>query len=111
MGRMAIRIHSLLRIGAVFSLKTRFIKTATAGFQQRILRMAALLLVAALANALLALGALAAENQSKVVRVGWYESPFKYRCFALSKPSGSGNLARPKRTPRFFAASIPSACL
>lgn len=79
MGRMAIRIHSLLRIGAVFSLKTRFIKTATAGFQQRILRMAALLLVAALANALMSLGALAAENQSKVVRVGWYDSAYCYK--------------------------------
>lgn len=54
-------------------------KTATAGFQQRILRMAALLLVAALANALVSLGALAAENQSKVVRVGWYDTIYCYK--------------------------------
>ena len=77
---MAI-IHSLLHIRAAFSLKARFMKTA-AGFQQRILRTAALLLIALLANMLMSLSVHADDgsgaNQSKVVRVGWYDSAYCY---------------------------------
>ena len=76
-----------------------------------IIRFAAILLCLILAASVMLPMSAYAQNEPQTVRVGWYESPFKYRCFALSKPSGSGNLARPKRTPRFFAASIPSACL
>ncbi|WP_406040335.1 transporter substrate-binding domain-containing protein [Succinimonas sp.] len=56
-------------------------KTA-AGFQQRILRTAAFLLIALLANMPLSLSVHADDgagaNQSKVVRVGWYDSAYCY---------------------------------